>query len=363
MPSLQLQARHVLRADSRYVVSQKWDFENLASTLAFPADPTEFTSDLVWQIDTAYMQRRQPGVAGPDGYYPVVQYRTAGQLQWNIALRVWKILNGNLEIANTDQVLNPRLQNLRAALYKSKIEREILAWHVLNDASVLTQGTTLGAGQRFDDISSVTSDPIAVLQQGAIQIKRQSTKKVTDILIPEPIMVKLTQHERIMNYLVSKLNLSKDRPIDGAVIEQLIGYNLVEPGAVKVTDATFNNTNDSPYSSTEKEIVYFSGPTVVMFARATPGGVDGIDNGLGLGKYLSILKQAFPSDDTVQIATGNEGYGVYNFPNFELAGGGETVQFVDCWGAFVQNPLAAYRISGAADPSLPEYDGSLSFTP
>lgn len=363
MPSLQLQARHVLRTDTRYIVSRRWHFDNLASVLAFPADPSEFTSDLVWQEDVAYKQRRQPGVAGPDGAYPVVQYRTAGQLQWNIALRMWKILNGNLEIANTDQVLNPRMRNLEVALYKSKIEREILAWHVLNDAAVLTQGTTLGAGQRFDDISSVTSDPIAVLQQGAIQIKRQTGRKVTDALIPEPIMVKLTQHERIMNYLVSKLNLSKDRPIDGEILEALIGYNLIEKGAIKVTDATFNNTNDSPYSSTEQELVYFSGPTVVMFARAIPGGDAGIENGFGLGKYLSILKQAFPSDDTVQILSGNEGYGVYNFPNFELAGGGETVQFVDCWGAFVQNPLAAYRISGAADPSLPEYDGSLSFTP
>jgi hypothetical protein len=65
----------------------------------------------------------------------------------------------------------------------------------------------------------------------------------------------------------------------------------------------------------------------------------------------------------VQIATGNQGYGVYNFPNYDLAGGGETVQVVDAWGAFVQNAKAAYRISTAANAARTEYDGSLSFTP
>jgi len=363
MPNLQLAARHVLRVDTRYIVSRKWRFQNLASSIAFPADPSEFTSDQVWVEDVAAKQRRQPGVSGPDGLFPVVHYRTAGQLTWNIALRVWRILNGNLEIADTDPVLNPRQRNLETAYYKSRIEREILAWHVLNDAAVLTQGTTLGAGSRFDDISSTSSDPIAVMQIGALDVKRNSGLKVTDILIPEPIMVKLTQHERIMQYAVNKLNLSKDRPIDGEVIEQLIGYNLVEKGAIKVYDATFNNTIDNPYATTEQDLVYMSGPTVAMLARATPGGSDGMDYGFGLGKYLSILKQNFPMDDVVSFNPGNEGYGVYNFPNFDLAGGGETVQLVDAWGAFTQNALAAYRISGAADPSNPDYDGSLSFTP
>lgn len=363
MPALSLQARHVLKVDSRYIVSRRWDFENLASVIAFPPDPSEFTSDSVWVEDVAAKQRRQPGVEGPDGTFPYVHYRTAGQLQWSIALRVWRILNGNIEIANTDKVLNPRERNLETAHYKSRIEREILAWHVLNDASVVTQGTTLGAGSRFDDISSVNSDPIAVMQNGAMQVKRKTGRKVTDVLIPEPIGVKLRQHERIMNYLVSKLNLAKDRPIDNEVIEQLIGYDLVEKGACKTYSATFNNTLDNPYATEQEQLVYFSGPTVVMLARATPGGQGGMDYGFGLGKYFAMLNQAFPNDDTVQIATGNEGYGVFNFPNFELPGGGETIQVVDAWAAFVQKPTAAYRISGAANPALPEYDGSLSFTP
>lgn len=363
MPTLSLSARHVLRVDTRYIVSRRWQFENCASVLAFPPDPSEFRSDQVWVEDVAAKQRRQPGVAGADGLYPVVHYRTKGQLQWDIGLRVWRILNGNLEIADTDKVLNPRERNLETALYKSRIEREILAWHVLNDASTLTQGVTLGAGSRFDDISSTASDPLAVLKVGAMQIKRQTGMKVNLIMIPDPIMMKLGLHERLMSYAVNKLNLSKDRPIDAEVLEQMIGYDLIEKGSIKAYDATFNNTNDGPYATESSSLVYFSGPTVVMMALATPGGNGGMDYGFGLGKYLSILESALPNDDTVQIATGNNGYGVYNFPNYDLAGGGDTVQVVDAWAPFMQNAKAAYRISTAATAANTDYDGSLDFTP
>lgn len=362
MPSLQLSARHVLKVDTRYIVSREWRFDVAASVVAFPPDPSEFRSDQVWVEDVAAKQRRQPGVAGPDGLFPVVHYRTKGQLQWDIGLRVWRILNGNLEIADTDKVLNPRQRNLETALYKSRIEREILAWHVLNDASVLTQGTTLGAGERFDDISSTSSDPLAVLKYGAQIIRRRTGLKVTDILIPAPIMMKLSLHERLMAYAVNKLNLNAGREIDGPMLEKMIGDDVM-PGAIKVYDATFNNTNDNPSATESESLVYFSGPTVVMLARATPGGSNGSDYGFGLGKYLSILEKTLPDAENVQIATGNNGYGVYNFPNYDLAGGGETVQLVDAWGAFVQNAKAAYRISSAALSTRTEYEGSLDFTP
>ena len=362
MPALQLQARHVLKPDTRYVVGRRFQYDVMASTTLFPADPTEFRSDLVWVEDTSYTMRRQPGIAGPDGLYPTVHYRTAGQLRWDIALMCWRIINSDLENADTDAVLQPRQRNLKNALFKARIEREISAWTVLKNAGILTQNITLGAGARFDDITSTSSDPIAVMQYGCEKVFRQTGNKVTDGLIPQPIMRKLKQHEKIMSYAVNKLNLSKDREIDGEIIERLIGYDYIVPGALKTYTMVFNNTPDGPSATDQRNLVYPTGPNVILAARATPGGVDGDDYGFGLGKYLSILEQTFPDDPTVQIATGNDGFGVFEFPNYEIVGGGTTTQLVSAWGALVQNPLAAFAIYGAANSAdTASYDTSLQF--
>ena len=362
MPALQLQARHVLKVDSRYTVGRKFNYDVLASNTVFPPDPTQFRSDLVWVEDVSATMRRQPGIAGPDGLYPTVQYRTKGQLQWDIALQCWRIINSDLEIADTDPVLQPRQKNLKNALFKGRIEREISAWTVLKNPAILTQNITLAAGTRFDDISSASSDPIAVMQYGAELIQRETGLIVTDILSPQPITRKLKQHEKIMSYAVNKLNLSKDREIDGEIIERLVGYDLVRPGAFKTYRMAFNNTPDGPSPTDSRNLMYPTGAMVVMVARAVPGGTEGDDYGFGLGKYLSILEQTFPDDPTVQIATGNEGFGVFELPNYDVVGGGTTTQLVSAWGPFVQNPLAAFAIYGAANPlDTASYGTSLQF--
>lgn len=362
MTALQIHARHVLKVDSRYVVARRFKSEVLASLVLFPPDPSEFRQDTVWVEDTAFTMRRQPGIAGPDGLFPTVQFRTAGQLQWDIPLRMLRIINSDLENADTDPVLRPRQRNLKVAQFKHRLEREISAWTVLKNPAVMTQNITLTAGNRFDDTNSTSSDPIAVMQYGAEKIFRRTGLKVTDIMIPQPIMRKLKQHERIMSYAVNKLNLSKDREIDGEIIERLIGYDYVEPGAVKVETLTFNNTSDSPYLTEQDEQTYCTGPNVIMAARATPGGVDGDDNGFALGKYMALLEKAMPDDPTVQILSGNEGMGVMEFPNYDIAGGGTTTQVISLWAPFVQNPLAAFAIFGAANAAdTASYDRSLQF--
>lgn len=362
MTALQIQARHVLKVDSRYVVARRFKSDVLASLMLFPPDPSEFRSDQVWVEDTAYTMRRQPGIAGPDGLYPTVQFRTSGQLQWDIPLRMLRIINSDLENADTDPVLRPRQRNLKVALFKHRLEREISAWTVLKNPAILTQNITLSAGQRFDDITSTSSDPIAVMRYGAERIHRRTGLKVTDVFMPSPIMRKLKSHEKVMSYSVNTLNLSKDRPIDADIIEQLIGYEYIEPGAIKVETFTFNNTADSPYATDQEEQTYCTGPNVIMAARATPGGTDGDDNGFGLGKYMALLEKAMPDDPTVQIATGNDGMGVLEFPNYDVAGGGTTTQVISLWAPFVQNPNAAFAIYGAADASdTASYDKSLQF--
>ena len=362
MTALQIQARRVLKVDTRYVVARRFSSDILASNIFFPPDPSEFRSDQVWVEDTAYTMRRQPGIAGPDGMFPTVQFRTAGQLQWDIPLRMLRIINSDLENADTDPSLTPRKRNLKVALFKHRLERNIAAWAVLKNPSIMTQNITLGPGQRFDDLASAASDPIAVMRYGAEKVFRGTGLKITDIDIPTPIMRKLKSHEKVMSYSVNTLNLSKDRPIDAAIIEQLIGYDYIEPGAIKVESFTFNNTADSPYTTDQDDQTYCTGPNVIMAARAVPGGTEGDDNGFGLGKYMALLDKAMPDDPTVQIATGNDGMGVLEVPNYDVAGGGTTTQVISLWAPFVQNPKAAFAIYGAANAAdTASYDKSLQF--
>lgn len=370
MPQLHVSAKHVKRVDTRYVVGRKFKHNNLVSTLAFPPDPSEYSEDLVWKEDTAGLMRRQTGIAGMDGMYPEVSWRSAGTLEWNIELYMWLVRIGNIEQKTADSVWNYRRRSLKWAHFKARIEREIRASLILRDAAILTKGQTLGAGSRFDDISSLTSDPIAVFQLGAERVFRNSGERVNQILVPAPIHRKLTQHERIMNYAVNKLNMSKDRPITGNIIEQLIGVDeanpgngLIMPGSYKVVDSIFNNTVDGPNATEQVTNVYPLGPTVVMLATGSPGGEDGDDNSFGFGKYLSMLEKSGMDTADVQIAAGNEGIGVFEFPDTDLPGGGTKTQLIDAWAAFVQNPDAAWRISGAADSTnTAEYESSLAFT-
>jgi len=369
MPILQNAAKHINRADTRLIVSRAWKYKNIASTLAFPADPSEKLSDLVWREDIAGKMRRQDGQAGLDGMFPEIAFRTAGTLEWDIALRMWVVRLGNIEVDSYDDVLRVRQNSLKWCYTKAKIEREIRAWQVLRDSSILTQGIALSAGQRFDDITSSASDPIAIFQLGAEQIKRNSGEQVDLILVPEPIHRKLMQHEKIQQLAVNKLNLSKDRPINGTIIEQLIGCDsehpengLVKPGCYKVVDAVFNNTPDAPSLAENVQYVYPTGNNVVMVARAIPGGVDGGDNGFGLGKYFQVLKGSFEGDEMPRVAGGNDGLGVFDFPDFTKPGGGTQSQLVDAWVPFVQQPKAGFLISGAADTTnSADYQGSLSF--
>lgn len=349
MTMLNFNSRHVRKTDTRYVISRaEWDFPHCASVDLFPADPSEFQSDLVWEEDVAHLMRRQVAVQGPDGTFPVVNYRMKGTRQWDIPLRVLKVLNPNIEDATTDPAQNPRMRRLRAAWFKIRMEREISAWQVLRDPAVVTQNITLAAGSRFDDILSVNSDPIAVLRLACRRIKERTGRKATDIYIPEAGYLQMCRHEKIQREAVNKLSLTEDRStINANIIERLLDDALIEKGAVKPFNVIFNNTNDGPSATEQLKYVYPSGPMVIVATRAIPGGTNGSDYGFGLGKYLDHVKSAFKDDPSIQIATGNEGLGVYEAPEYEMAGHGTQSQVLSAWAPFVQQEQAAFAIYGA----------------
>ncbi|TXH42085.1 MAG: hypothetical protein E6Q97_36360 [Desulfurellales bacterium] len=350
MTVLHQSAQHILQADTRYVISRNvWQWPVSLAGTCFVPDPSDHRSDLVWEEDVAHIMRRQQSITGPDGSFPVVNYRMKGTRRWDIPLRVTRTLNAPLEDGEADPAINPRKRRLRNAIFKARMEREIQSAQIIKDPAIVTQNITLGATERFDAIASTSSDPMAVLRVACRKINEGTGLKVTDIIIPQAGYLEMCRHEKIMAEAVNKLNLTSDRvTIDNNIIERLIDDDLIEKGAVKTYKVWFNNTDDGPHATDLIKRVYPMGNMVIVLARAKAGGSgDQSDYGFGLLKYWDVVKQAFPNDPEVEIVTGNEGFGVYNFPLFDVAGGGDQSQLADAAVPFVQQELAAFAIYGA----------------
>jgi hypothetical protein len=167
MTLLHQSAQHILQADTRYVISRNdWRWPVTVASTLFPFDPSSHKSDLVWKEDVAHLMRRQPQIAGPDGSVPVINYLMEGTRQWDISVRMSKLINAVLEDGDADPAIMPRQRRLRNALLKARLEREIQTCQVTLDPAIMTQNTTLVAGERFDDIYSAASDPIAAVCLG-----------------------------------------------------------------------------------------------------------------------------------------------------------------------------------------------------
>jgi hypothetical protein len=378
MPDIASLARYVSRVDQRYVIERQISGRNLASVEAFPADPSEFLRGQVYTIDEEHEMRHQPGGYGPDGVWPTVGFRIGAKLEYSIRGRQWLVRTSNLDEQTSDPVLQIRRRNLAHAHKKVRINREIEAWGILRDNTVITQGVTLGAGSRFDDLSSSSSDPIAVMRTGALTILRNTGLQVDGILMNREHLRMLGLHERVQSYAVNQLNLSKDRLVaqmDAEILELLLGAmpsrpdeGLIRPGSVKVTDFMYSNAADQPRAVVSPTRLYANGPDVIMFAKATPGGKDGSDNGFGLLKYLSGIPGGGSGVPTSGInfdfpisGGGNDGIMVVDLPDFEVAGGGTKTQILDYSGFFIQKAEAAYLIAGALNTAdTTSYGSSLT---
>jgi len=378
MPEIASLAKYVSRVDQRYVIERQISGRNLASVEAFPADPSEFLKGQIYQIDEEHELRHQPGAYGPDGHWPVVGFRIAGRLSYSIRGRHWLVRTNPLDEKTSDPVLQIRRRNLAHAHKKVRINREIEAWNVLRDGTVLTQGTTLAAGSRFDDLSSSSSDPIAVMRTGAMMIRRNTGLQVDTILMNIEHLRMLGLHEKVQNYAVNQFNLSKDRlvanPLDASIIELLLGATpnrpedgLVKPGCIKVTDFLYSNAADQPRAAGATPTrLYANGPDVVMLAKATPGGRDGSDNGFGLLKYLSFMSGTGLENQGINFdfpisGGGNDGIMVVDLPDYDVPMGGTKTQMLDYSTFFVQRAEAAYLIQDALDAAnTNEYGSSLT---
>lgn len=343
MADFHISAQHILTADTRYLITRRvWDWPVSLAKNIFPADPSKFRSDKVWEEDFAHLMRRQVGYSGTGGTGAQVTYSMRGTRQWDIPVTKWEVRNPIEEDSNADVAIIPRKRRQRNSLIKAKIEREIRMARIVQDAAIMTNNKTLGPGTRFDDILSPTSDPIAELRLRAAEIKRRTGLKVDNIIIPEAGLLRMCQHQKIQQEAVNKLRLDSDKLlINNNIIERLLDDSLIVPGAVKAYEPWFNNTADGPAATDQMAMTYPMGNIVIMTASATPGGVGGEDNGFGLLKWWDLMKEALPDANGVDFLVGNEGFAVTSFPMMEGLGG-DKQYLIDASAPFVQNADAAF---------------------
>lgn len=343
-------AQHVDQADTRYIIGRRqWvDKVTLSGTL-FPPDPSSNLSNLVWEEDVAALTRRQPSVSGPSQAPPIVNYKMQGTRRWSIPIRLLNGQNDLMQDGNADPAINPRQLRLKTAYYKARLEREIQCAKVLQDSTIMTNNITLSAGQRFDDIHSSSSSPIGVLRYVCRILKQWTQRPVDNIIIPEAGLIQMAEHDAIINEAVNKFRLDSDKlTINNNIIERLLDDSLCNPGAVKSYGLWFNNTPDGPAASEQLRMTYPMGNIVVVSCNAIPGGVGGEENGFALMKYWDFMKnaQALASVPDQEMVTGNEGFGVVNFPLYQNMGG-DQFNLINAAVPFVQQERAGFVIYNA----------------
>ncbi len=350
MPNINNLAQHVEQADTRYIIGmQGWKYPVTLSGTLFPPDPSAFRSDKVWEEDVAALTRRLPSVSGPSQGLATVNYKMLAPRSWSIPIRMINGENDLMQDGNADPAIQPRILRLKWAMRKARMEREIQVAKLLQDSSIMTNNITLSAGQRFDDIHSSSSNPIGVLRYVCRILKQWCQRPVDNIIIPEAGLLKMCEHDAIRDEAVNKFSLATDKmTINNNVIERLLDDSLCRPGAVKSYSVWFNNTPDGPAATEQLKETYPLGPIVVVSVNAIPGGLGGEDNGFGLMKFWDFMKNAPAMANVPQqeMVTGNEGFGVVNFPLFKNMGG-DQFNLINAAVPFVQQERAGFVIYGA----------------
>jgi len=314
-------------------------------------------------IDEDHQLRLVPGIAGPNGNLPNVQFRTREPLRWRIPIYGWNAPLGVIDEQATDSQLQPRKQQIDIVYNKALIYNEWLACQFLRDATgTLTPYpanhiVTKAAGSRWDDLYSANSDPIADLMLGAEYIEQDSGLPCNLVIMTRSHLRKLKAHRTVMSYAVNKLEWDKKRELTTEVLELLAG---LPQGSIQITNALYEKSPDGPNATRQRR--YYMGPDVWMGAVGEGLREDISDNTWGYGRYLSLTEATGGNEQFPRVTGGNEGLLVMNYPIFgdKLPLGGTTTQVVMAKKNQVQNASAGVIIKAALDPMRSEYRGFLS---
>lgn len=225
-------AIHVAQPLVDLCIAYKPDEDDYIRNKFLPRKPVGHDTDKIWQVSTADTLRLYDLTADDFSDVPTVTYRTSGQATYTCQPFAAKAGLSPREMKNADAALRHEMRQTRQSLISLGIRMEYLAVNqTLRSTSVLTNYETLSSGERWDNFTSASSQPIEDLQ-GAIELIRsrigRGAKKIgatgprIRVGMSNLTAMTLRQHPNVLN------RLTWNPSGTGAILTQRILAELLE---------------------------------------------------------------------------------------------------------------------------------------
>lgn len=185
-------------------VAYKPEEDGYLRNFFFPRKDVQHLTDNIRQITKGDILRLYDMDASGDSDVPEVQYRIGANLTYNCGIFGARARINPFDVANADAALQHEQRQTMQAMISMGIRMEYLACNqTLRSASVMTNNETLAAGERWDNFSSASSQPIEDLQAAMAQIRiktgKSRKKGRIKLAMHEFSMMTLSQHPNVLS--------------------------------------------------------------------------------------------------------------------------------------------------------------------
>ena len=253
-------------------------------------------SDKIRRIAKADMLRLYDAKVGSEGHVGRVQYRIDSSITINAELYMLEAVVDDLDQMNADAALMHAQRQALVANYALDLALERVAIDKLRDTTVLTNNDTLTAnsGRRWDNYSSVTSDPVIDMLTWITDVEAKcGGKKVNRVLMSRWVWNKIKNHPNVLSRL-----LNQESTVGGILtVEMFEKLCELPPGSVIVTSATFSDTVQ-PNLATQRSFIADD----VVIAHVEDGGLEDYSLGheFAFNGYTSDPKVVLTYRDNVK---------------------------------------------------------------
>lgn len=219
-----------------FAVAYRADLDGYMWSKLLPPKIVTKRSDYIRQIDKGNLLRKYDLRVGKGGRISEVQFKIGNNFQFNAVDYAVKTILRNSEAANADDILEYEHEQMYHALVAMHTNIEVITIkETLRDPAQLTNNVTLAAGSRWDDYTSLNSDPVDDFKIGIQKVENLTTKEPNIIFMHKMVWDRVQRHPRV-------LMRGGVHPTGGAIvsIEQFEKILGVAPGTIMVTTQNYN---------------------------------------------------------------------------------------------------------------------------
>jgi hypothetical protein len=188
---------HVSRPLTDLVVSYDPSTDGHIRSFLFPRKPVDKMINQIRQVSKADLLRAYDLKAGGEGRVAEVQFRMDSTLSYNATPFAVQAVISQLEALNADEELQYEQRQTMQAMASMGVQLEQLAINqTIRSASVMTSNQTVVAGNRWDNYTSSTSDPLSDLLAAVTQVNHKTGKKCNRLVMGEFVWRKLQRHPK-----------------------------------------------------------------------------------------------------------------------------------------------------------------------